>query len=167
MSSRSTSVIPRQFEEKEWDITVPTDLNIQKNSYDRGAYVCMYSFMVCNGCFFDCNDLNSKLERNWIATNIISEPDEKSKHKKFDFKQRDSSFPTKKWSENFVVYRKSPREFTSGVGNLFSRRAALITKELAKGQCSCKCPKKRSTFLHCRITERGHDGLQKKKVITL
>ena len=53
--------------------------------------------------------------------------------------------------------------YKSGVGNLFSRRAALITKELAKGQCSCKCPKKGPTFLHCRIIERRHDGLQKKK----
>ena len=105
--SYSTSI----FEEKDWDISAPTDLNLQKNSYDCGVYVCMYSFMVCNGYFHDCNDLDSKSARNWIATNIISEPEEKLKHEKLDSKQRGSSFPTTKWSENFVVNRKSPRGF--------------------------------------------------------
>ena len=76
------------FEEKDWDISAPTDLNLQKNSYDCGVYVCMYSFMICNGCFFDCNDLDSKSVRNWIATNIISEPEGKLKHEKLDSKQR-------------------------------------------------------------------------------
>ena len=73
----------------------------------------MYSFMVCNGCFFDCNDLDSKSIRNWIATNIISEREEKLKHEKVDSKQWDLNFPTRKWSENFVVNRKSPRGFLS------------------------------------------------------
>ena len=50
------------------------------------------------------------------------------------------------------------------MGNLFSRRAALITEELVKGQSSLKCPKKKGhTYLHCRIIERGHDGLRKKR----
>ena len=52
---------------------------IQNNSYDCGVYVCMYSFKVCSSCFFDYNDLDSKSVRNWIATNIISKPNEKLK----------------------------------------------------------------------------------------
>ena len=45
-------------------------------------------------CASDCNDLDSKSVRNWIAPNIISEPEEKLKHEKPDSKQWGSSFPT-------------------------------------------------------------------------
>ena len=86
----------------------------------------MYSFMVCNGCFFDCNDLDSKSVRNWIATNIISEREEKLKHEKVDSKQRDLSFPTRKWSENFVVNHKSPRGFLSSKNFLKAVSSSLF-----------------------------------------
>ena len=44
------------------------------------------------------------------------------------------------FAENGIVF------FKPGVGNFFSRRVALIA-ELAKGHCSCKCPKKKSHLL--------------------
>ena len=130
------------FEEKDWDISAPTDLNIQKNSYDCGVYVCMYSFMVCNGCFLDCNDLDSKLARNWIATNIISKPQEKLKHEKLDSKQRGSSFPKTKWSENFVVNRKSPIGFISSKNFVKDVSSSLFIGRysLCAFQSSCKKP---------------------------
>ena len=52
------------FEEKDWGISAPTDMNLQKDSYDCGVYVCMDSFMVYSGCFFDCNNFDSKSARN-------------------------------------------------------------------------------------------------------
>ena len=113
VKSQHVSYSTSMFEEKDWDISAPTDLNLQKNSYDCGVHVCMYSFMVCNDCFFDCNNLDSKSARNWIATNIIPEPEEKLKHEKLDSKQRSLSFSTTKCSENFVENRKSPRGFIS------------------------------------------------------
>ena len=64
VKSQHVSYSTSMFEEKDCDISAPTDLNLQKNSYNCGVYVCMYSFMVCNGCFFDCNDLDSKSARN-------------------------------------------------------------------------------------------------------
>ena len=113
VKSQHVSYSTSMFEEKDWDISAPADPNLQKNSYDCGVYVCMYSFMVCNGCFFDCNDLDSKSARNRIATKIISKPEEKLIHEKLDSKQRSSSFLTTKWRENFVVNRKSPIGFIS------------------------------------------------------
>ena len=59
VKSQHVSYSTSMFEEKDWDISAPTDLNLGKNSYDCGVYVCMYSFMVCNGCFFDRNNLDS------------------------------------------------------------------------------------------------------------
>ena len=56
VKSRHVSYSTSMFEEKDWDISAPTDLNLQKNSYDCGVYVCMYSFMVCNGL---CTYLNA------------------------------------------------------------------------------------------------------------
>ena len=113
MSSPRTFVFPHQCLRKDWDITAPTDLNIKKNIYDCGVYACLYTFMVCYGYFFNCNNLNLKSVRNWNVTDIISEPGEMLKNKKLDSKQRGSSFPTRKRSQNFVVNRKRPRGFIS------------------------------------------------------
>ena len=40
----STSI----YEEKDWDISAPTDLNLQKNNYDCEPYVCMHSRGMTN-----------------------------------------------------------------------------------------------------------------------
>ena len=98
--------------------------------------------VLCNGCFFDCNNLNSKPVTNWIAINIISEPEEKLKHEKLDSKQRDSSFPTRKWSENFVVNRKSARGFISPKNFLKAVFSSLFIGRysLCAIQSSCKKP---------------------------
>ena len=100
VKSQHVSYSTSMFEEKDWDISAPTDLNLQRNSYDCGVHVCMYSFMVCNGCFFDCNNLDSKYARNWIATNIISEPEEKLNHEKL-VKATEFKFPDDKMEREF------------------------------------------------------------------
>ena len=110
--------------------------------------------MGCNGCFFDCNDLDSKSVRNWIATNIISEPEETLKHEKLHSK-RDSSFPTRNWSENFVVNRKSPREFISSKNFLKAVSSSLFIGgySLCALQSSCKKPSNKQTIFATETAE--------------
>ena len=75
------------FEEKDWDISAPTDLNIQKNSYDCGVYVCMCNFMVCYSCFFDCNQRRRQK---------VSEGGPKFHHKRVT-SQASFAFPKTAW----------------------------------------------------------------------
>ena len=86
--------------------------------------------MVWNGCFFDCNDLDSKLVKCWIASNVTLEPEEKLKHEKLDSKQWGSSFSTKKKSENFVVIHRSLKGFSSSKNFLKAVSFSYLIKDI-------------------------------------
>ena len=68
VKSQLVSYSTSTFEEKDWDISAATDLNLQKNGYDWGAYVCMYSVMVCNGCV----SISSSHETTDLCTSYTS-----------------------------------------------------------------------------------------------
>ena len=65
--------------------------------------------------------------KNWIATNIIFETEEKLRHEQLNCKQRGSRFPTRKWNENVGVNGKSPRRFTLSKNFLKDVYSSLFT----------------------------------------
>ena len=122
--------LPRQCLRKK----IVTSVHLQTCTFKRIAMIVE--------CMFACTVLDSKSARNRIATKIISEPEEKLKHEKLDSKQRSSSFLTTKWSENFVVNRKSPIGFISSKHFVKAVSSSLFIGRysLCALQSSCKKP---------------------------